>query len=164
MRKAILRMAILCGLCAWAVMALRPVLAHPASGEDQVMVVEHAREEALAKNDFAALDKILAEDLRYCHGSGVVQTKAEFLNMLKTGGNRYLKYELSNVKIHADGNIAVIDGTSNITVNPGGRGERNEEMIVTLVYEKRGGEWKMISSQSTRAPEAAAVVPVSPAK
>ena len=104
-------------------------------------------------NDFAALDKIMADDAQYCHGTGRIDSKAAFLNTLKTGGNRYIKYELSGAHVHASGNLAVINASASLTVNPGGRGPSNEEMVVTLVYEKRGGQWVMISSQSTRKPE-----------
>jgi ketosteroid isomerase-like protein len=136
-----------------AMWAACPVQAKPGAAEDAVKAAEKAREEALTSNDFAALDKIMADDLQYCHGTGRVDSKAAFLNTLKTGGNRYTRYDLSDTQVHASGNLAVINGTASLTVNPAGRGPQNEEMVVTLVYERRGSNWQLISSQSTRKPE-----------
>jgi ketosteroid isomerase-like protein len=156
-------MALVCVMGAWAA---RPAMAKPGSAEDAVMAAEKARDAALMSNDFATLDKIMADDVLYCHGTGRVDNKAAFLNTLKTGGNRYTKYELSDAHVHVSGNLGVINGTAALTVNPAGRGPTDETMVVTLVYEKRGGEWKLISSQSTRKPEPGApgAAPAAPAK
>ena len=134
--------------------------ARPASAEDEVMAVEQAREDALVKNDFPALEKIIADDAVYCHASGRVDNKAAFLDTLKAGRNHYAKIDRYDDHVRVEGNMAVINGSLDLTVHPQGADERVEKVVATIVYEKRAGHWVMISSQSTRKPEpAAAAVP-----
>lgn len=163
MRNAILRMAMLCALGACAVMAARPAMAKP-SAEDDVLAAEQAREDALTQNDFAALDKIIADDAIYCHASGRVDSKSAFLDTLKAGRNRYVKIDRTDPHVYISGNIGVIHASLALTVHPQGADQRVENVFATIVYEKRAGKWVMISSQSTRKPEPPANgAPVSPA-
>jgi uncharacterized protein (TIGR02246 family) len=138
-----------------------------ASAEEQVLEVEHQREQAQETNDFAALNRIMADDVIYCHATGHVDTKTSLIDTWKSGRTRYLKITLIDPKVRIDGNVAVINGSIDFTVNPSGRGPVEEHLVTTIVYEKRGGRWQMISSQSTRKPEpvaAGALAVPAPAK
>ena len=71
--------------------ALLPVLAAPASGQ-AVLAAHDARIAATIKGDVAALGALMTDDLTYTHSSGVTETKAEFLDGLKSG--KYLYREI----------------------------------------------------------------------
>jgi len=153
MRRLALAAALLLMGSLWSVGVAQ---ARPASAGDEVIAAEQAREDALTHSDFAALDKIMADDATYCHASGKVDSKAAYLDTLKTGRNRYIKIERSDARVHVDGNLAVMNASLDMTVHPQGQDQRVERMVSTIVYEKRGGHWQMISSQSTHKPEPAA--------
>jgi hypothetical protein len=52
--------------------------------------------------------------------------------------------------------MAVVNASLDLTVQQPGGDPRVEKVVGTMVYEKRGGKWLMISAQSTRKPEPAA--------
>jgi len=153
MRKALLAVT-LCAGAAWIGGAIVQASAAPAgSKEDQVLQVEQQRERAQEASDIVTLDKILADDLIYCHTGGRIDTKASMLDTLKKFPGRYQKIALSDTKVRVDGNMAVINGSIDFTTNAGGRGVSTQHALTTIVYEKRDGRWQMISEQSTLKPE-----------
>ena len=56
-----------------------------AKAADVVKAAELSRFEAAQKNDLETLTKLLADDLTYTHSTGRLETKAAFLDSLKTG-------------------------------------------------------------------------------
>jgi ketosteroid isomerase-like protein len=119
------------------------------STEDQVKEAEKAWIAATTKNDFAALEKILAEELIYTHSSGVSDSKREFIDNLKKGVRKYesLDYESSTVKVL--GNTAILTGKGRLKVTT--NGQTNDMKISLLhVYLKRGSGWQLVGHQSAR--------------
>jgi ketosteroid isomerase-like protein len=154
MRRFILGVTMLAMGSIWAAGAVQAL---PASAEDEVTAAEQAREEALMKNDFPALDKVLADDMFYCHATGRIDNKAAFVDTLKAGRNRYIKIVRYDTKVRVQGNMGLINTSLDLTVQAQGRDPRIEKVVATIAYEKRGGHWQMISSQSTRKTEATPV-------
>jgi uncharacterized protein (TIGR02246 family) len=154
MRKALWAVT-LCAGAAWigGGIAQASAAAPAGSKEDQVLQVEQQRERAQEASDIATLDKILADDLIYCHTGGRIDTKASMLDTLKKFPGRYQKITLSDTKVRIDGNMAVINGSIDFTTTGGGRGVSTQHALTTIVYEKRDGRWQMISEQSTLKPE-----------
>jgi uncharacterized protein (TIGR02246 family) len=153
MRRTAFAIALLCMGSVWTAGVLQ---ARPASAEDEVTAAEQAREDALTQNDFPALEKIMADDAVYCHSSGKVDSKASYIDTLKAGRNRYVKIDRYDAHVRVDGDMAVMNASLDLTVHPQGQDQHVEKVVATVVYEKRGGRWQMISSQSTRKPEPAA--------
>jgi uncharacterized protein (TIGR02246 family) len=141
-------------LCMGTLGAAGIAQAKPASAEDEVVAAEQAREDALTHNDFAALDKLMADDAFYCHAAGRVDNKAAFLDTLRSGRNRYVKIERSDTKVRVDGKMALITASLALTTQPAGQAEPRpvENVVATIVFEKRDGRWQMIWAQSTRKP------------
>ena len=131
------------------------------TSEPEVWAAENARIDALMKQDYDALEKILADDLLYCHASGRVDSKAAFMQTLRNGQTRYIRMEKKNATIRSSSEMAVINGSYWVqTKGPSGSPERPvEDAVLTLIYAKRNGQWQIISYQSTRKP-AANPVPV----
>ena len=149
MRRFILAVAMLALGSVWVG---RVVQARPA-GEDEVTAAEQAREDALMKNDFPALDNILADDMFYCHATGRIDDKTAFLDTLKAGRNRYVKIVRYDTKVRVLGNMGLVNTSLDLTVQAQGQDPRIEKVVATIAYQKRDGRWQMISSQSTRKTE-----------
>src|SRR5262245_52458015 len=69
-----------------AVLALDGTAMRAQSGDGEaVKKLEIERFQAQEKNDFAALERLLADDLVYTHSSAAVDTKAGYIDALKSG-------------------------------------------------------------------------------
>ena len=59
------------------------------SNEKELLSLEDKRFAAMVARDFAALEKITHHDMLYTHSSGVTDTKASWLDSMKSGKVRY---------------------------------------------------------------------------
>lgn len=125
-------------------------LAQPAA-EQAVRDAEAARIRALVANDLDALAAVLHDALSYTHSSGIVDTKASFLDNLRSGRSRYTVFEPSDVKVQMHGETAVVTGRAKVTVLTNGQ-PSDILLRYTSVYVKQDGTWKFAAWQSTRLP------------
>ena len=123
---------------------------HSAS-EPDVRTLDARRFDAMVKGDTAALDGLLADDLVYTHASGKVDSKASFLDDIKTGQLRYKVIRPEDPKLSVYGDTAVATGLAAVEVNNHGQ-ELNMKLRYTDVWVNRGGKWQMVAWQATRLP------------
>jgi ketosteroid isomerase-like protein len=122
------------------------------SDELDVRALEMKRVEALVRGDLKVLDSILDDDLVYIHSSGLVDTKASFIDSLKSGALKYLSMEHDDIFVKMLPGVAMIRGKTAVSVRAGGPdGElRKLKLRFTCIYAKRTRSWKMVHWQSTR--------------
>ena len=126
-----------------------PRLAAQTPAEEAVRQVEDRRIKAMIDDDFVALEATLADDLTYGHSSGAVDTKASYLEALKSGKTKYLTFDRTPSVVRLYGETAVITGAATLSL----RGQAAPFTLrYTLVYVKREGQWRMVAWQSTRLP------------
>ena len=134
------------------VVPLAPAVANArqvAADDKAVREVEDRRIKALVDDDFATLEAILADDLTYTHSSALVDTKASYLEALKTGKTKYVSVDRGTPAVRVYGPTAVLTGTADMVL----RGQPDTiRLRYTLVYAKRDGRWQMVAWQSTRLP------------
>ena len=100
-------------------------------------------------DDVATLEAILADDLTYGHSSGVVDTKAAYLEALRSGKTKYLSFDRLQSAVRVYGETAVVTGTATLSL----RGQAAPFTLrYTLVYVLRDRQWRMVAWQSTRFP------------
>jgi uncharacterized protein (TIGR02246 family) len=122
---------------------------------DAVKALEVERFQAQEKNDFAALERLLADDLVYTHSSGNVDSKASYIESLRSGKSRYLKIVTDEIKVRVAGDVALIHGRGVFTLETNVNGQKGENPLKLSfldVWQKRAGKWQMIAWQSTRLP------------
>jgi uncharacterized protein (TIGR02246 family) len=135
--------------------------ARPASAADEVMAAEQARANALLHQDTAALDKIMADDVIFCHGSGMIDTKKSYIDAITSDALHYYAIDGSGMKVRMLGDkAAVLNGPLSLKVRNRTPDTREVKLQATAVYEKRGGRWQLISYQTTAVPASAAAPPV----
>ena len=101
---------------------------------------------AAIRQDAAALERYLADDLVYAHASGHSQNKAEYIAAVTAGPSHYESFRDSETKIAVYGKTAVLQGF--VDVKPAGR---ESYRVRTLeVYVENRGQWQMAAHQSTR--------------
>jgi hypothetical protein len=127
------------------------------SAEDEtvaaVLAAEQAREAALLAADTHALGKLLADDLRYTHSDGNLETKAIHIATI-TNGLRYARFTTANVVGHViTPEVVVLTG---VLDQRKGYGEKwkDAHLMFHAVWRKKSGAWQLASLQ-TAAPPAA---------
>jgi ketosteroid isomerase-like protein len=136
-------MVVLLGLAAYA----------QSSDADAVKALELERFQAQEKNDFAALERLLADDLVYTHSSGNVDSKASYIDSLRTGKSRYLKIAPEDLRVRVVGDLALIHGRGVFTLETNVNGQKGENPLHLSfldIWQKKNGKWQMIAWQSTR--------------
>jgi ketosteroid isomerase-like protein len=118
---------------------------------EAVTALERARFAALQANDLPALETMLAPDLRYCHSTGVCETRAEFLAALRSGQMRYRRIEVLALEPRAVGDAVLIHGRLDLEAEMRGNAVAMQ-LVYTDLYTLREGRWQLIAWQSTRAP------------
>ena len=119
------------------------------SGEQAVRQVEDRRIKAMIDDDLATLDAVLADDLTYGHSNGVVDTKASYLETLRSGKTKYQTIERLPSVVRVYGDTAIVTGMATV----GLRGQAAPFTLrYTLAYVMRDGQWRMVAWQSTRLP------------
>ena len=119
---------------------------------DAVRAAESQRLRALVTADYAALDRLLADDLTYTHSTAKLDTKATYLEPLVSGRTRYQSLEPSDVQVRVYGTTGVVTGILRSVALVAGK-ESRTDMRFTNVWVRRDGRWQMVAWQSTRLPE-----------
>lgn len=119
---------------------------------EAVKALDQKRFDAMTKNDFDTLGSLLADDLTYHHSSGSADTKAAYIETLRTGKTRYHTVEPSEVKVRVYGNTAIVTGLAKVSFTSNGQ-VTNTQLRYTDVWVQKGSAWQMVSWQSTRLPQ-----------
>ena len=139
--------------------ALAPLRATDEPRLTALRAADDERVAATLAGDRARLTAIFSDDLRYAHSSGVVDSKASFIDALATGRTKYLVWESAerNFTFPAPG-IALLTGRTRIKV---AKAEAVAEMTLNYlaVWREEKGQWRFLAWQSCKLPE-----PVPPAK
>lgn len=119
--------------------------------EQDILALEEKRCAAMAANDIAALEKLFHAELIYTHSSAMVDTRASYLEALKSGHTRYHSIKRSDEKVRVCGDTALVTGRAIIDVTV--KGEKKHLDIRFLdVWTKTPQGWKFIAWQSTKLP------------
>jgi len=116
---------------------------------DEIVKAEKSWAAAVVARDYAALDRILDDDLIYAHSTGVIETKSDYVGKLKSNTQRYdvLDHQKTVVKMHGD--AAVAHSTVIMKGQSGGRAFDNRLMMIHL-WVKEGGRWRLAAHQTTQ--------------
>ena len=116
---------------------------------EKIIELDRQRMAAMAAKDLSTLDRIIADDLIYTHSSARVDTKKTLIGAMESGATVYTAVEPSDVVAQDLGDAVVLTGIAAISVNSGGVPNSFRVRFVD-VYANRGGQWQMVTWQSTR--------------
>ena len=123
-----------------------------AGNGQKIIDLDRKRMTAMAEKDIATLKAVLSDDLVYTHSSARLDTKASLINGMESGSTVYNSVEPSDVKAQDLGDAVVLTGVAHIRVTSGGK-PNAFAVRFTDVYANKGGQWQMVTWQSTRLPE-----------
>jgi hypothetical protein len=123
------------------------------AGNGQMVIdLDKKRMTAMAQKDIATLNTLLSADLIYTHSSARLDTKQSLIGNMESGSTVYTAVEPSDVKAQDLGDAVVLTGSCRISVTAQGR-PNSFSVRFTDVYANKGGQWQMVTWQSTRVPE-----------
>ena len=119
------------------------------NAEQQIRNLTDELRVAQLKADTNTVEKLYADDYAAIRGDGVVQTKTQEIESLKSGTLTYEKIDVQDLKIRVYGKTAV--GTNLIFSKGITNGKpRNTNIRTTRIWVKRNGDWRCVAYQSTR--------------
>ncbi len=121
-----------------------------------VQAADDVRVAAMKVPDRDKLSAIFSDELRYAHSSGVVDTKASFIDSLLKGATKYeaIDYVERQFSFPAPG-IALMTGSAKMKI--GLETGRIEPTLAFLaVWRLEGGQWRFLAWQSCKLPPPAA--------
>ena len=123
------------------------------AGNGQMVIdLDKKRMTAMAQKDIATLKALLSDDLIYTHSTARLDTKQSLIGNMESGSTVYTAVEPSDVKAQELGEAVVLTGSCRISVMSQGR-PNSFSVRFTDVYANKGGQWQMVTWQSTRLPE-----------
>ena len=120
-----------------------------AGNGETVIALDKARMDAMAAQDYAKLDAIIAYDLVYTHSSARLDTKETLIGAMKSGATVYKACTPSDVTAMDLGDTVVLTGRAEISIDRAGE-PISFAVRFTDVYAKRSGGWQMVAWQSTK--------------
>ena len=130
-------------------LACMPLLAADPKTADAVKAADKLWASATVKNDKAALDKVLADDLVYTHSTGDKDGKAAYIENLSNGARKYNKIDHEQMSVRMYGNAAVLDGDIQIETDQKGT-VAPAHLHIIHVYVYKAGRWQLVAHQSLR--------------
>ena len=117
--------------------------------EAEALAAEQARYAAQMANDFAGMERMFGDDLVYIHSSTTIDTKASFIESMRSGAVKYHKMTRGDVKVRTFGSVAIITGSGSFEVTARGQDLRLD-LLFHAVWVKRAGGPQFVSWQATR--------------
>lgn len=146
MKKNTIAVAVLCLFALF--LASVPQAFAKGSAEDEVTKLEHDWAQDTI-NGPAAVDKYEADDIITTDPNGRVTDKTQDKKDLSSGDLKFQSIEVSDLKVHVYGNIAVAAGTSTVKGTYKGQ-DIGGAYRYTDVWVKRDGKWQVVASQATK--------------
>lgn len=115
----------------------------------EALQAEDARYAAQMANDFAAMERLFGDDLVYIHSSTTEDTKASFIESMRSGTVRYRAMKRGEVTVRTYGCIAIISGRTSFQVTARGQ-DLALELLFHAVWAKRAAGIQFVSWQATR--------------
>ena len=117
----------------------------------QIDDLEDRRYRAMVDGDTGALDELLSDDVIYTHSNASVDTKASYLERLRTGDLVYHSLEHTTDAVVRRPGVVVISGTMTGSISMHGVGKTLNSRVA-VVWVAEGGRWRLAAFQPTPVP------------
>lgn len=118
---------------------------------DEALAAEDARYAAQTGDDFAAMEKMLGSDLVYIHSSSAVDSKASYIDSMRSGTVKYRSMQRSDTTVRTYGCMAIVSGLANFDVTVKGQ-DLSVELRFHSIWARRDAGLQFVSWQATRVP------------
>ena len=133
---------------------LRSPAALAQSGDEAgVNQAVEALRKAMLDADKARLEGLVANELSYGHSGGVIETKAQFVDVIAGKKTIYKSITLSEPSTKVVGNNAIVRHVFSAETEADGK-PGSARVGVLQVWAKQDGGWKLLARQAFRLPPA----------
>ena len=115
--------------------------------EKEILGLEDKRFAAMITRDFAALDKVVHDELLYTHSSGVTDTKASWIESMRSGRVKYKSVQCSERQVRFFGEVALVRGRAAIEADIGGEA-KSLRLLFLNAWTRTPQGWKFVAWQS----------------
>jgi hypothetical protein len=130
----------------------KPSQSAPDANIEQVIKLNEQLMAAEVQPDVAFVDSILADDYSHTHANGIVQSKAEFMEGLKSGSHGYALLDLSDVHARAYGATVIVEGHVHIKGTSMGKQTAEGHNLFSEVWVQQAGKWRLAAWLTLRLP------------
>jgi ketosteroid isomerase-like protein len=109
--------------------------------------VEAFRKAVMAK-DRSQLEALIADQLHYWHSDGRVETKSEHIADVLSKRALYKSIDLTNQTVKVTGDTAVVRHNLTAESEREGGKMQSTRIGVFMVWQKQGGQWKLLARQA----------------
>jgi ketosteroid isomerase-like protein len=125
------------------------LVAQSGSAEQALLQLERDWEQAIKKNDLAALERILAPEFVTTDTEGRFRTREQYMARRKSGQLTYTAYTQDDYSVRVIGDMALVTGRSTIKGTMDGKTRDGQERW-TDRFVRRNGSWQAVASHSSR--------------
>ena len=119
--------------------------------EAAVNAAIEALTKAMVGADKAQLEELVADQLSYGHSGGVIETKAQFVDVIVSKKTVYKTITLSEPSTTVVGNNAIARHIFSAEFESGGK-PGSAKVGILQVWHKQDGRWKLLARQAFRLP------------
>jgi hypothetical protein len=116
-----------------------------------VLAAEDRRYRAMQDADLTLLDALCADGLSYAHSSGARDTKAEYLEKIRTGYYVYHRIEHPVERVAVLGDSAIVVGRMTADLDVDGTAKRIDNLALA-VWTRASGDWQLLGYAPTSLP------------
>jgi hypothetical protein len=118
--------------------------------EAQMLDLQKQFEDASIAADAGKVSALMSDDAIFVHGSGAVQTKAEYMASLTSGQLKLSTYAMTGGKVVFFRRGAVVSGPTEISiVAPSGAPPRALRLLISTVWVEKPSGWQIVLNQGT---------------
>ena len=121
------------------------------SVEQEILSLEGKRFAAMTSGDFAALEKLAHDQLVYTHSNALVDTKASWLESMRSGKVRYRSVAPGGQQLRVFGDTALVSAEAAIEAEVGGQ-PRSLRLRYLAAWTRTPQGWKFVAWQATPIP------------
>lgn len=108
--------------------------------------------EDATRGDTVALGRIFADELRYVHMTGAIDTKQTLMSAIESRDVVYDSIDSEDVDVRVIGDAAVLTSRTRLQIRTGGRKDSFQGQFLR-VYLRGNGGWQLAFHQGTRLPQ-----------
>ena len=108
--------------------------------------------EALLRSDIETLGKLLTEDFIRTPPTTPATTKAQWLDLIHTGKQKYLAFDTKEAKYRAYGDTVIVNAVVSLRVSRGNEAATNLNLRILQVWVKQDGRWLLAAIQGNQMP------------
>lgn len=108
--------------------------------------------QAMIDADGPTLQRLTSSSLSYGHSSGKIESQAEFVENIVTGGSVFEDIQLEDQTVEVLGNTATVRHTFTAKTNDKGKGPGTVKLHILLVWVKAETGWVLLARQAVKVP------------